>query len=211
MDNNVILEFIEIIGTIAFAISGSMTAINCELDLFGTLALGIITSTFGGVFRDLILAVHPPCVFIDPKYVITAAVVSLLVFVIVYIKRSADNVLESPLLFWMDSLGLGIFSVMGVLNAYQIYGAENGLLLVFCGLITGVGGGLLRDICVNRLPAIFVRHIYAIAAIVGSVIILFFVRMGYIGEGIWFGVSAVLALRYFASTYKWNLPRISKE
>lgn len=211
MDNNVILEFIEIIGTIAFAISGSMTAINCELDLFGTLAIGVITSTFGGIFRDLVLGVHPPSAFIDSKYVITAAVVSLLVFIIIYFKRSDSGVLDSPVLFWMDSLGLGIFSVMGVLNAYQIYGDENGLLLVFCGLITGVGGGLLRDICVNRLPAIFVRHIYAIAAIVGSVIILFFIRINYIAEGIWFGVVAVLALRYYASTYKWNLPRIRKQ
>lgn len=207
---SILVIILEYTGTVAFAVSGSLVAISCGLDIFGVIALGVITSTFGGVFRDLVLGCFPPGAFRDPTYVLAAIVTSVTVFVIMYLLKQSDvDINRSRIFFWMDALGLGIFSVMGVISAYQIYGIDEIYLCVFCGLITGVGGGLLRDICVRRLPAIFVRHIYAIASIFGSAVMCVCLYLGKSDLGMWLGVASVMLLRYLAVRFGWNLPKVS--
>lgn len=211
--NMVQLVFIlEIIGTIAFAISGAMVALQNKMDLFGVIALGVITATFGGIARDLLLGNIPPSAFIDPVYVFIAFLTSLFVFIIAYTNHRTyekrNTILFQRILFIMDSVGLGIFTVIGAENAWTMYEGKQ-FLAVFSGLITGVGGGLLRDMVVNSLPDIFSRHIYAIASVAGALVsvMLFCVKLHQ--AGIWLGAIIIVLIRILAVHYHWQLPKIA--
>lgn len=203
---------LEIIGTIAFAISGAMVALQNKMDLFGVIALGVITATFGGIARDILLGRIPPSAFVDPIYVFIGCLTSIAVFVIAwrqhqaYKKRNTAVLLK--LLLIMDSIGLGIFTVIGVENAWNLFPGKQ-FLAVFSGLITGVGGGLLRDMIVNSLPDIFSKHIYAIASLIGAFIAVLFFQMGMREAGIWIGAITIVFIRLFASHYHLQLPKIT--
>jgi uncharacterized membrane protein YeiH len=153
------IMILEMAGTIAFAISGALVAINSHMDLFGIIALGVITATCGGVMRDILLGQLPPLAFRDPAYVAVAALTALIVFLAVYYGVHSKNEKDSSnfrtLLLVLDSVGLAIFTVMGVNAAWELFAEKNRFLCVFSGLITGVGGGLIRDMTVNALPYIF--------------------------------------------------------
>jgi len=202
---------LEMIGTIAFAISGALVGIRKENDLLGVLLLGIITATGGGVLRDLILGTFPPAAFRNPIYVFTASVTALAVFAIVALELSRGRNLQlghySSLLLLMDSIGLGIFTVMGVQTAWGMYG-NNGFLCVFSGVATGVGGGLIRDMIVNVLPDIFSKHIYAVAAIAGAEASLILMRLGFPAYAVFAGIAVVLIIRLLAAHYEWDLPKL---
>ena len=141
--------FLELVGTVAFAISGAITALGADLDLFGVIALGVVTATGGGVFRDIVLGSFPPEAFVNPMYVAVAAATSLIVFLVVYIgvhtKSEKDAKTLKRLLLIMDSAGLAMFTVMGVNTAFHT-APDNAFLCVFAGVLTGVGGGLVRHI-----------------------------------------------------------------
>ena len=120
--------------------------------------------------------------------------------------------INSLALFWFDTLGLAAFSVNGVMIGVRVgYRAErNMLLLVFLGFLTGVGGGLLRDVLARRIPDIFTKHIYAIASIIGAlvtVLILVFLQKQTLAMTA--GFFVVVLLRLLASHFRWNLPKIS--
>ncbi|MDY6034775.1 MAG: TRIC cation channel family protein, partial [Bulleidia sp.] len=115
---------LEIIGTIAFAISGSLVAIKSKMDLFGVVIIGVITATFGGVMRDIVLG-ELPSAFSNPVYVIVASITSLIVFLFTYFnvtkKQLQQKVLYKNLLLVADAIGLGVFTVVGVQVAYLIH------------------------------------------------------------------------------------------
>ena len=150
-------EFIfilELIGTVAFASSGAMIGIEKKMDIFGVNVLGATTAVGGGIMRDIILGLTPPGAFSHPIYVLISVVTSTLLFVIAYARPTAfESRLKTEyydkLMFWCDTAGLGIFTVVGVQAAVRSVGGENAFFLVFIGALTGVGGGVLRDI---RLP-----------------------------------------------------------
>ncbi len=207
-----LMLFLELCGTAAFAVSGSITAIKVKADVFGVLVLGIITATGGGIIRDVILGSLPPGAFINPRYVITAAAVSLAVFLFVYFrekngKKVAFSSLQKIFLY-MDSIGLGVFTTSGVMTASQLYGTDNSFLLIFSGVVSGVGGGLLRDMMVDHLPDIFVKHIYAVASIFGAVICLMLIRSGMTGTAVYISAAVIVVIRLLAAHYKWNLWKI---
>lgn len=206
-----IIFIFEIIGTVAFAVSGAMVALKHQLDLFGVVALGVITATFGGIFRDLILGNTPPAAFTDPIYVFLAAGVSLLVFIVAYTQIHSYERMNSKqfqfLLLVMDSIGLGIFTVVGVGLAWE-FSSGNHFLSVFSGLVTGVGGGLLRDIIVVELPDIFKKHIYAIASWIGAEICAILIGFDLSQLGIWLGILVIVLIRFLASHYRWSLPKV---
>lgn len=207
--NQVIFIF-EIIGTIAFAVSGAIVALKHQLDLFGVVALGVITATFGGIFRDLILGNTPPAAFTDPIYVFLAAGVSLLVFIVAYTQIHSYERMNSTkfqfLLLIMDSMGLGIFTAVGVSLAWEFSGG-NHFLSVFSGMVTGVGGGLLRDIIVVELPDIFQKHIYALASWIGAEGCALMIGEGFRQTGIWIGTLIIVLIRFFSIT----LPMVTTE
>ncbi len=204
----------EIIGTIAFAISGCIVGIKQNTDIFGVLALGIITSTGGGVIRDLILGITPPASFTNPVYVLTACITSLILFLYAYLKEKTGRAITivgyRNLLLIADSLGLGVFTVLGVHAAITLYGTDNAFLCIFSGLITGVGGGLLRDMMVDQLPDIFRKHVYAVASLLGATLCLFMYREGYVLLSKQMGAIVIIAIRFLAAYYKWDLPKIHK-
>ncbi len=201
----------EMIGTVAFACSGAMVAIEKRLDLLGIIVLGETTAVGGGMIRDIIIGIHPPALFVDPIYVIASFVAVMVLFVAVkYFYRSAD-ILESPMyeavLNLLDAIGLGAFTVVGIDTAVGAGFGDYKFLMVFLGVITGVGGGILRDMMAGQTPAVLRKHVYACASIAGAVC--YVVLMNYIGESGAMVVSAVLVtlIRVLARHYKWNLPR----
>ncbi len=201
----------EMIGTVAFACSGAMVAIEKRLDLLGIIVLGETTAVGGGMIRDIIIGIHPPALFVDPIYVIAAFVSVMVLFVAVkYFYHSAD-ILESPMyeavLNLLDAIGLGAFTVVGIDTAVGAGFGDYKFLMIFLGVITGVGGGILRDMMAGQTPAVLRKHVYACASIAGAVC--YVVLMNYIGEGGAMVVSAILVtvIRVLARHYKWNLPR----
>jgi len=208
---NLLFFIFEVMGTIAFAISGAMIAIRHKMDLFGVAMLGLVTATGGGVIRDVIIGDTPPRVFRDSRYAMLAFGTALLVFIVLrFAKRLPAGRLSSVLdrlYFLSDTLGLAAFTVLGIRSV----GGENGTLLLFVGVITGVGGGVLRDVFCGAVPSIFREHIYALASAAGAVCYILLLRtplpeMASMLAG--FGV--VFIIRCLAAHYHWNLPKVEK-
>lgn len=201
--------FAEIVGTISFSISGAVAAVKKGMDLFGVIILGLTTAVGGGVIRDLILGVCPPKTFTNPIYGGIAIVVAAITFVVISAhKERRPNASHELLSFWMDAVGLAVFTVVGISTAYGQSDSYGAYLLVFVGVITGVGGGVIRDLFAGNTPYIFVKHIYACACIVGSLVcVLLWKPFGMI-PAMTSGAAVIVALRCLARRFKWNLPRI---
>ena len=207
MDYQQLITFImEMIGTIAFAASGAMVAVDRAMDIFGVIVLGV---------RDVILGIVPPAMFQRPIYTIVATFTSCIVFLILYLKKEFlqghNRETYDKIMLVMDSIGLGIFTVVGVNTGISHGYVDYMFLLVFLGTITGVGGGLLRDIMAGVPPYILVRHIYACASIVGAIVcVVLYRNFGAVVSMV--GASAVVILvRYLAAHYRWNLPKLTRE
>lgn len=163
---------LEIIGTIAFAFSGAMLGIRQKMDLMGTIVLGVVTALGGGCIRDIILGYHPPNMFIDPSFALQSVVASILIFIICYFKTDLLSSKElakfEDIIMYFDAIGLGAFTVTGINAALKLGYMDKSFLLIFCGMITAVGGGVIRDVFASRTPVIFREQIYASASLVGA-------------------------------------------
>ena len=207
-----LLFMIEMIGTIAFACSGAMVAIQKDLDLLGILVLGVTTACGGGMIRDLLIGSTPPTLFIHPVDVAVAAASTLILFLFVRFLHSSRNILQSALydsaLSLMDAVGLGAFTVVGINTAISAGFEEYRFFLVFLGVITGVGGGILRDIMANETPAILKKHIYACASLAGA---LLYTYTRALSRELSMVCSALLVviIRILARKYRWNLPHVT--
>ena len=203
-----LLFIVNLIGTVAFAAAGALTGLKKNMDIFGVCILGLTTAVGGGVIRDLILGNTPPATFQDPIYATVAVLTSLVLF-LPRVRRLLmwDQALFDLVLFLMDTAGLGIFTVVGIRTAYAHVPQATVFLLVFVGVITGVGGGLLRDMMAGDTPYIFVKHIYASASLVGA--LLCGLLWHYAGEipSMLLGGGAVILIRCLSAHYRWNLPR----
>lgn len=197
---------VEIIGTIAFAISGAMVAIKNKLDLLGIIILGCVTACGGGMLRDIILG-QIPMLFSDPLYLIIALIVSIVVFLVVMVIKDKHIPLEWLLLI-SDGLGLGAFVVVGASRTIEL-GHSSALIVVFMGVLTSVGGGIIRDLLVTNIPFILRKHIYCLAAIIGGLIYYCFYSFGWnINIGSILCIISVVTIRILAATFKWSLPKI---
>ena len=211
-DIQIIIVFcMELVGTIAFAASGAMVGINRGMDIFGVCVLGVVTAVGGGMTRDVILG-NVPGALLDPVYVLVAVFTSLIVFCILYFKRTLlqgkIGILYERIMLAMDSVGLGIFTVVGVITGVSNGYLENTFLLTFLGTLTGVGGGLLRDMMAGVPPYIFVKHVYACASVAGAVSCVWIYRaFGQIPAMLISSILIVL-IRFLAARYRWNLPHI---
>lgn len=151
-----VLFILEIVGTAVFAASGALAGLQRQLDAFGVVILGVCTACGGGVIRDLTLGITPPVMFCQPVYALVAMGVSALVFLpAVRHLLAVESRAYELVMLWLDSIGLGLFTVVGVQCAFQQAQDYNLFLLVFVGVITGVGGGVLRDVLSNQKPYIF--------------------------------------------------------
>lgn len=201
----------EMVGTVAFAFSGAMVAIRKELDLLGVLVLGVTTAVGGGMIRDILIGIHPPVLFVKPVYVTVAIVSVLILFFWIRIQYSALEILSSVwyerILNLSDAIGLGVFTVVGVNAAIRNGYGNYFFLKIFLGVITGVGGGLLRDIMATETPYILKKHVYACASIAGA--ICYVALFNILGADISMVACTILVviIRLLARHYKWNLPR----
>ena len=211
MSWEIVMVIAGVIGTIAFAVSGALVAIENKLDLFGVIILGCVTACGGGLFRDLILNINSN-MFEEPWYCGIAALVSVLVFVVMYFWKSLSfEDSKGYQIFYnvIDSIGLGAFVVTGALTSINA-GATDIFPVVFFAVLTACGGGLLRDMMVMKIPAIFRKHIYAVASIVGG---LYFYFLNYLNVS--YGITStttvilVVIIRYLAFHFKLSLPKVS--
>ena len=207
MDSVIILA-LELIGTLAFAVSGAMTGLKKNMDIFGVCILGLTTAVGGGVIRDVILGNTAPATFRDPIYAAVALAAALVLFFSRVRRLLMHNtVLFDKAMFWMDTAGLGIFTVVGIRTAYAHVPQATVFLLVFVGVITGVGGGLLRDMMAGDTPYIFVKHVYASASLAGALVCgLLWHYAGEMGSML-AGGGLVILIRGLSAHYRWNLPK----
>lgn len=210
-----LVYIIEIIGTIAFASSGALLAMEKHMDIFGVCILGITTAVGGGIIRDVVLGNTPPNVFRDSSYVIVSIIVSTLLFILMYMKNRLNLLIFDKVklfyhkaMMWMDAIGLGIFTVVGINTAITKGYEEHIFLLIFVGMVTGIGGGMLRDVMALRTPFVFVKHVYASASLVGAIAYIWLINYVPTAVGMAIAASIVVAIRVAAAHYKWNLPKI---
>ncbi len=208
-----ILFTIEIIGTIAFAITGVITAVEKKLDILGAIVLGTVTAVGGGILRDIILGYLPPMAFRNPVYAFTAAVTSVAVFIIAFLvgKKIVKHFdVYSQVINLFDSLGLAVFVVTGINTAAQCGFGDNAFLSIFVAVLTGVGGGVMRDILAGRVPKILRRRVYALAAILGAIIYYYLLEFAVFSQtaSMLIGAGSVLVIRILATIFHWNLPSI---
>ncbi len=213
-NTNSIIFIMEIIGTVAFASSGALIAFQKNMDIFGVNVLAIITAVGGGCIRDVIIGRTPPIMFTRPIYAIVAMITCNLLFLLFFynrrlLKHGFMTAYEKIMLL-LDAIGLGFFTVTGVSTGMEAGYQENLFLLLFLGVITGVGGGVLRDILATQKPYILVRHVYACASLLGAVVCALLWPMGNI-PAMWLGAITVLIIRILAMIFRWNLPRLKTE
>lgn len=209
---DIALLILEIVGTIAFAVSGALVAIKAKNDIFGVILLGCITAFGGGIIRDIIIGKLPPAIFSRSYMALIAVVVSIVVFVISYINRHKFTEFKKKIEHinnFFDAVGLAAFSVMGTEVAFA-NGLEDKIFLsITLGLLTGVGGGVIRDVLVNDIPYILKKHVYALVSIAGSG--LYFVLRLYVNIPmitITAPVVTIVILRMLAAKYRWGLPKV---
>ncbi len=213
--SEIILLVLEIIGTVAFAVSGAFVAIKAKLDVFGVVFVGCVTAVGGGITRDLLIGQTPPAIFGNLYILLIAAVTSVGVFVVAYLTHRRFVVgyeKFEPTQNVFDAFGLAAFTVMGTEIAF-IHGlSDNAFLAVLLGMLTGVGGGVFRDVLISTTPYIFKKHIYALASIAGAVgyyLLRVFVEGTLVASLI--SMAIVVLLRLLAAKYRWSLPKVNLE
>lgn len=206
----------DIIGTIAFAVSGAIAGVRKKMDIFGVNILAILTATGGGIIRDLIIGSTPPTAFKYPFFVILAAIAANVAFIFLYWQHRSDKKLPDKakniydkVFFWCDTIGLAAFTADGVHTGFFTSFSRNWFLVIFLGVVTGVGGGVLRDVLSLEMPYIFVKHIYAVASIIGAAATyIIFLTTGSVESAMLAGFFMVVGIRYLAAHFGWNLPKV---
>ncbi len=213
--SDLIIYIFEMIGTVAFASSGALVGIRKNMDIFGVNVLGITTAVGGGCIRDIILGITPPKMFQNFSYVGASILISCILFTIFYLNQEllSSRFLETyeRVMISLDAIGLGVFTVMGIRTAIEASFENNIFLLIFVGAVTGIGGGMLRDVMAGMSPFVFVKHVYAIASILGAVC--YIILRLYIRDTIslFLGAAVVIIIRLLAAHFRWNLPRIRQK
>jgi len=196
------ISILDYLGTISFAVTGASKAIAHKADIFGIIVLATVVGVGGGVTRDVIFG-RFPAAFSDPIYVAITAVVGIAMFFLFSRLKKKMNI-------WLvfDAVGLGVFSILGASIAYHIVGL-NFLPMLFAGMITAIGGGILRDVFVREIPIVFVKEVYAVASIIGIVVFYAVLSSGVdVNAASIIGIVAATGIRLLAMRYNWNLPKV---
>lgn len=207
----VFLIIIQCIGAISFTISATIYAIHKRADIIGAIVFSLLTCFGGGLIRDIAIGNALPSILSD-KVLIATAILSMVVSIICYhlgfikrVSRFADRHQHSFLIEFTDSLGLASYVISGLEIAREA-GNDGFVVLVFAGCITGVGGGILRDICSAEIPAVFRKHIYLIPVVIASVF--FTLTYKHMSEVLCVIITMliIIVIRMLAFKFKWNLP-----
>lgn len=204
--------FFDVIGTIAFAISGAILGCRRKMDILGVIVLGLVTALGGGFIRDLVLGITPPKMFQNSTNALISTVCATIVFIFYYTKPGFENSswinVMHRFMIITDTIGLASFTITGMATAISL-GHDQKFLLIFVGSITGVGGGMLRDVLAGSIPFIFREQIYAGACILGATA--FIIARHFCNYQISMIICffAVLIIRLLAVKRNWNLPKIT--
>ncbi|MFZ1876077.1 MAG: trimeric intracellular cation channel family protein [Nitrososphaeraceae archaeon] len=196
-----LIQFLDLFGTMAFAVTGAIKAVEHKLDIFGVIFLAAITGLAGGIIRDVVLGKIPPSGISEISYASIAIVTAVAVFFLYHRIKS-----QMGLFLTFDAVGLGVFTIIGATIALNIYGF-NILLMVFAGMITAIGGGIIRDALVNETPLVFRKELYASISFVGVLLYIFLLY-----EGMNLEIANIVCIifitvfRIMAIHYRWNLP-----
>lgn len=211
LDLSVFFNVLSYIGVISFAISGAIVAIDRETDIFGVVFLSFVTTFGGGMLRDMILNKGIPLFFTDYTGLIIACLVaSLAVFFFAMIfKRSfiEDEKLLDRINNYIDAVGIGVFSVSGAEIAIKM-GYDSPFIVIFMGVVTCIGGGMLRDIILGDIPFVLRKRIYALACIAGSTVYYLLWKVD-APEALAMSLGALttFTIRVLATIFKWNMPK----
>ena len=208
---------VEACGVIAFAASAAIVSIRKRADIVGVLVLAETTVFGGGIVRDLVLGVTPPHIFWDKQYIALAvltAAVACACYGLAFSRRASAFLNRHSNDFFLnlfDSIGLAIYCVSGINTAIAAGYGQNEWLLVFAGCITGVGGGVLRDVMSSELPLIFRKRVYFLPVLIGSVLYAFI--FPYLPQlaAMLISIGVILTLRVLAIVFRWNLPTPPQE
>lgn len=196
---------LDMFGTMAFAVTGAFKAIEHKADIVGIIILATITGVAGGTIRDIVLGHFPPRSISDPTYVIITTVTGVVIFFLYPKMQRHWN-----LFLKFDAIGLGVFTAIGATLAYQLFGM-NFLAIVMAGMVTAVGGGILRDMFVNEIPLVFVKELYASASFLGVVVFYILLALtSTIELATICSIVVTTVLRLVAMKYNWNLPKATK-
>jgi len=212
MGTKIVLLILEIIGTISFAVSGALVGVRARLDIFGVVFVGVITAFGGGIIRDLLIGRIPPAVFGNTYMIALAIASALIVFIVSYIngykfKEINEKIERINNVF--DAIGLAAFSAIGTEVALSAGYSENLIFSVTLGMLTGIGGGIMRDIMTDTTPFVFKKHVYAVASLIGS-LIYYWLRQGnnnIIVLSI-LAMAIIFIIRMLATENKWSLPKV---
>jgi uncharacterized membrane protein YeiH len=192
---------IELLGTIAFAVSGAFSAMEKKLDVFGVVVIAFVTAIGGGTIRDMLIGNLPVTWMRDvivPSVILATAVVAILY------RNIFHNLPKTLLLF--DSLGLGLFTITGIQK-----GLDAGIHPAICvalGTITGCFGGVIRDLLLREIPVLFHKEFYASACIVGGVVYFLLLYAASAPAAQTVAIVVVCALRLLAAKFNWRLPSV---
>ena len=209
------LTVLSYIGVIAFSVSGAMVAIRSEVDLFGVVLMAIITTFGGGLMRDMILNRYPYPLLFEMKYeficcIVTALIVFLLAFFFrdAYLRRErvAENINNV-----LDSIGISAFAITGTEFSLEVMRSNGAapipFVAVIMGMISCIGGGLMRDVILGKLPWVLKKRIYALAAIAGGGAFLLLAKvMDQKQIAMMLGCFLVFALRMCSTLFHWDMP-----
>ena len=205
-----VMFVLELIGAAAFAVSGAMVAIEKKADIFGVLFLAVTTALGGGVIRDVLIGRIPPVMFVSYWYLLISVVAALAVFIDAYLrsekyKLHLDKLDAVNNVF--DAIGLAVFTVSGMNAAMPV--SDNVILVLFVGMCTGVGGGMLRDVMTNTMPKVLRKRVYAVASLIGGGLyyVMYVLNINQL-LSVGCGMLVIFALRLFATIYKCNLPSV---
>jgi uncharacterized membrane protein YeiH len=197
-----VFHLLDIIGTMAFAMSGALTAMNKKLDPFGVFIIAFVTAVGGGTLRDIMIGRTPVGWMLDLKYVY----VIIMGFVLAIIFRKKFDKLRTSL-FLFDTIGLGVFTLIGLEKGMNI-----GLHPVICialGTMTACFGGVIRDILCTEIPVIFRKEIYATICILGGIVFFLLRKLDLDNDVLYLTTSLVIiSVRLLAVKYKWYLPTL---
>lgn len=194
------LAVFDLTGTFVFALSGAMAAVRHRLDAFGVLVLCFVTGNAGGITRDIMIGAIPPAAISEWRYL----AVSILAGLIVFFAYSLINRLSSPVLLF-DAAGLGLFCVAGADKALAFHAGPVAATLL--GMVTGIGGGMVRDVLVMEIPNVLRTELYAVAALLGAAFTVFGQRLGmplHVAAPV--GAALCITLRLLALRFGWHLP-----
>jgi uncharacterized membrane protein YeiH len=195
-----IYTFLDLIGTFVFALSGAVAARQKGLDIFGVFSIAFTVACGGGIIRDLCIGAIPPAGLTNWLYLVMVIAATILTIGFYRIV----NILNQPVLLF-DALGLSVFAVTGARKA--IFLGHNYEVAVLLGVVTAAGGGVIRDILLNRIPVILTKEIYASAAMIGAMIVVVGEYLHYPKEIVAIvAIVCCFCLRFLSLHFHWNLP-----